>query len=170
MSSVVKMWIEPTMLTARCSRVSRMTTTMDRSTTRSTCSVCTWVRNTWVIVWNTHAMLSLYAIKWKLKQYNTVGTICCTSDVTVNRSKVEMFEFLSVTSSSSIVCFLLNWSCPIGARPRVMVVNATLNNVSAISWLSVLIMEEIGEIHRSAASHWQLYNIILNRICLVWPG
>jgi hypothetical protein len=98
-------------------------------------------------------MLSFYAIKGKIKKYNTVEQFVCTSDVTVNRSKVEMFEFLSVASSSSIVCFLLNCSCPIGARPRVMIVNATLNNMSVISWRSVLIMEEIGEIHRPAASH-----------------
>jgi len=37
-----------------------------------------------------------------------------------------------------------------------MVFNATFNNISAISWLSVLLMEETevpGENHRPAASH-----------------
>jgi len=39
-----------------------------------------------------------------------------------------------------------------------MVFNATFNNISVISWLSILLMEETGvpgENHRPAASHWQ---------------
>ena len=39
---------------------------------------------------------------------------------------------------------------------RVMVFNATFNNISVISWRSVLLMEETevpGENHRSTASH-----------------
>jgi hypothetical protein len=39
-----------------------------------------------------------------------------------------------------------------------MVFNANSNNISVISWLSVLLVEEIGvprENHRPAASHWQ---------------
>jgi hypothetical protein len=38
----------------------------------------------------------------------------------------------------------------------VIVFNATFNNISVISWLSVLLMEETaehGENHRSVASH-----------------
>jgi len=34
-----------------------------------------------------------------------------------------------------------------------MVFNATYNNISAISWWSVLLVEEIGVNHRSVASH-----------------
>jgi len=37
----------------------------------------------------------------------------------------------------------------------IMVFNATFNNISTISWRSVLLVEETGEDHRSAASHWQ---------------
>ena len=40
----------------------------------------------------------------------------------------------------------------------VMVFNATFNNISAISWWSVILVEETGvprENHRPAASHWQ---------------
>jgi hypothetical protein len=40
----------------------------------------------------------------------------------------------------------------------VMVFNATYNNISVISWRSVLLVEETevpGENHRPAASHWQ---------------
>ena len=39
-----------------------------------------------------------------------------------------------------------------------MVLNATFNNISVISWRSVLLVEETGgprENHRSVASHWQ---------------
>jgi hypothetical protein len=39
-----------------------------------------------------------------------------------------------------------------------MVFNATFNNISVISWRSVLLMEEIGvpvENYRPTASHWQ---------------
>ena len=41
---------------------------------------------------------------------------------------------------------------------RVMVFNATFNNISVISWQSVLLMEETGvpeENHRPASSHRQ---------------
>ena len=41
---------------------------------------------------------------------------------------------------------------------RVMVFKATFNNISVISWWSVLLVEENGvprENHRTAASHWQ---------------
>jgi len=46
-----------------------------------------------------------------------------------------------------------------------MVFNATFNNISVISWRSVLFVEEIrvpGENHRHAASHCQtlLHNVV----------
>jgi hypothetical protein len=40
---------------------------------------------------------------------------------------------------------------------RVMVFNATFNNISVISWRSVLLVEETGvpwENHRPAVNHW----------------
>jgi hypothetical protein len=43
-------------------------------------------------------------------------------------------------------------------RFRFMVFNSTFNNISVISWLSVLLVEETEvpiENHRPAASHWQ---------------
>ena len=48
-----------------------------------------------------------------------------------------------------------------------MVFNATFNNISVISWLSVLLVEETGvprENHRPVASHWQTYHIMLYRV------
>ena len=38
-------------------------------------------------------------------------------------------------------------------RVKVMVFNATFNNISVISWLSVLLAEETGEYPRPVASH-----------------
>ena len=50
-----------------------------------------------------------------------------------------------------------------------MVFNATFNNISVISWRSVLLMEENGvpgENHRHVASHWQTssHNVV-SSIC-----
>jgi len=56
---------------------------------------------------------------------------------------------------------------------RVMVFNTTFNNISVISWQSVLLVEETGvprENHRPVASHWQIYHIMLNRIHLTMSG
>jgi len=45
-----------------------------------------------------------------------------------------------------------------------MVFNATFNNISAISWLSVLLVKETGENHQPVASHWQTlsHNVVLS--------
>jgi len=43
-----------------------------------------------------------------------------------------------------------------------MVLNATFNNISAISWRSVLLVEETGvsgENDRPAASHWKTLSL-----------
>ena len=45
-----------------------------------------------------------------------------------------------------------------GLGLMLMVFNATFNNISVISWRSVLLVEKTGvpeEKHRPAASHWQ---------------
>ena len=44
-----------------------------------------------------------------------------------------------------------------------MVFNATFNNISVLSWRSVLLVEETGENHQSAANHWQTLspNVVL---------
>jgi hypothetical protein len=49
-----------------------------------------------------------------------------------------------------------------GWNARVMMFNATFNNISATSWRSVLLVEETGVNHRPVASHWQ----ILSHICI----
>jgi len=52
---------------------------------------------------------------------------------------------------------------------RVMVFNATFNNISIISWPSALLVEETGvpgENHRPTASHWQIlsHNVVSNTL------
>ena len=50
---------------------------------------------------------------------------------------------------------------------RVLVFSAIVNNISAISWRSVLLMEKtgvLGENHRLAASHGQIlsHNVVMS--------
>jgi hypothetical protein len=47
---------------------------------------------------------------------------------------------------------------------RIMVFNATFNNISVISWWSVLLVDETrvpGENHHPAISHWQTLSYIV---------
>ena len=66
------------------------------------------------------------------------------------------------SSSSGIIWwFFLVWF---------MVFNATFNNISVISWQSVLLVEETGgpgENQQPAASHWQtlLHNVVWSTSC-----
>jgi hypothetical protein len=53
----------------------------------------------------------------------------------------------------------------LGGEGKIMVFNATFNNISAISWRSVLLVGETGvpgENHRPVASHWQLTHTYVN--------
>ena len=51
-----------------------------------------------------------------------------------------------------------------------MVINTTFNNISVISWRSVLLVEETGENHRPVASHLQTlsHNVISSTHRHVW--
>jgi hypothetical protein len=56
-----------------------------------------------------------------------------------------------------------------------MVFNATFNNISAISWHSVLLVEETGvpgENHRTIASHWQTlsHNVVSSASSQEWDS
>ena len=58
---------------------------------------------------------------------------------------------LFIESLSNIVCFV-----KVRVRVMVMMFNATFNNISVISWRSVLLVEDtgvLGESHRPVASH-----------------
>ena len=55
-------------------------------------------------------------------------------------------------------CINWNLNYPVRVMVRVVVFNATFNNISVISWRSILLVEETGvpgENHRPVASHWQ---------------
>jgi hypothetical protein len=59
-------------------------------------------------------------------------------------SQVTLISSTNTTDNIDIVCLLF------------MVFNATFNNISVISWQSVLLVEEtrvLGENHRPVASH-----------------
>ena len=54
-------------------------------------------------------------------------------------------------------------------RVKVMVFNATLNNISVISWRSILFLKETGvhvENYRPATNQWQT----LSKICIQYTG
>ena len=71
------------------------------------------------------------------------------------------FPFISCTSSNRFLflCILLKMQTEVlSLFVCWIVVNATFNNISVISWRSVLLVEEngwSGENHRPVASHWQ---------------
>ena len=47
------------------------------------------------------------------------------------------------------------------------IINQTNNNISVISWRSVLLLEETGvpgENHRPVSSHWQTYKSVYNKL------
>ena len=71
-------------------------------------------------------------------------------------------------NKQSVGILLCHWVHLVGIinkwRVRVMEFNATFNNISVISWRSVLLVEETGvsvENHRPAEFHWQTLSHII---------
>jgi hypothetical protein len=72
---------------------------------------------------------------------------------------MDYFEYIIY-----FVCWFLKLYCTslfLGIR----VFNATFNNISVMSWLSVLMLEEsgvLGEYHQPDTSHWQIlsHNVV----------
>ena len=60
----------------------------------------------------------------------------------------------------------------IGLGVRVMVSNATFNNILVISWLSILLVVEIREKHWPAAIQWQYlsHNVLLSTLRHEWDS
>jgi hypothetical protein len=64
--------------------------------------------------------------------------------------------YISTDTKCISIYWLIDWL--VFDSVRVMVFNATFNNISAISWRSVLLVEETGvprENHRPVTNHWQ---------------
>jgi hypothetical protein len=69
----------------------------------------------------------------------------------------------------SYVAYLIKDSDVPMVRDSVMVLNPTLNNISAIWWQPFLLVDDTGvpcENHCLAASYWQMYHIMLYRVYL----
>jgi hypothetical protein len=54
-----------------------------------------------------------------------------------------------------IIVLQSNWFLLVRMYVCLVVLGTTFNNISVISWQSVLLVEESGENHRPVASHWQ---------------
>jgi hypothetical protein len=94
---------------------------------------------------------------------------------TKKESKVNCFNgFIEVHS------YLLVFACAfplfphlLRIRVRFMVFTANLNNISVISWRSILLVGDTGvpgENHRPAASQWQTLSHYVYRVHLCWEG
>jgi energy-converting hydrogenase Eha subunit E len=94
--------------------------------------------------------------------------------ISSNPTHVEVWSSLSVAYDRSVVfcgspSFQLEW-LSVAVVVQILVFNmfvclmvfyATFNNISVISWRSVLLVEETGgpaENHRSVVSHWQTWS------------
>jgi hypothetical protein len=62
------------------------------------------------------------------------------------------FNYAFIISSYFFYFFLFS---KMKLSVRFIVLNATFNNISVISWRSVVLVEETGKNHRPVASHWQ---------------
>jgi hypothetical protein len=76
-------------------------------------------------------------------------------------SFVKTTRNLSLITINKLPVSLINTShwlvvticCKTNEEVSILVFNATSNNISIISWWSVLLVEETGENHRNAASY-----------------
>jgi hypothetical protein len=81
----------------------------------------------------------------------------------------HLYHYFISTNIFALIFYIKNknWICfkqYFLNRVRVMVFSTTFNNISVISWWSVLLVEETGvpeENHWPAASHWQTLSQIV---------
>ena len=79
----------------------------------------------------------------------------------------------TVVQGSGVSLGILHIESMNRVRVIVIVFNATFNNISAISWRSVLLVEETevpGENHQPVASHWQTisHNVVSSTPRMNW--
>jgi hypothetical protein len=111
-------------------------------------------------------------------EFSVMFRIC--SEFSVMFSNVQTLFRISSTKTG---LFRISWLCSdiisvfylfiSYSRVRIMVFNATFNNIAVISWQSVLLVEESGgtrENHRPTANHWQTlsHNVASSTPRLSW--
>jgi len=104
--------------------------------------------NTFILILVYVRIGGIYCNKMKNMKYHTVWTVPKYLPKIINR--------LNLYKYTQQYAFGLVWF---------MVFNAILNNISVISWRSILLLEETGvpgENHRPVANHWQTlsHNIV----------
>ena len=77
---------------------------------------------------------------------STVSVVCNICNMAKKAIFISYYEVKIVTHVLKYVCL--------------MVFNATSNNISVISWQSVLLVEETGGHQRPVASHWQTLSLL----------
>jgi hypothetical protein len=142
----------------------------------------TWLRNwNFISQWRKHPFKHTLTHFWELfsnvmetnnyTHHNSwkCGTLKQIIQISIVFNKVEMklseFNsfFFSVLEGCLFVCLFV---C-------LKVFNTTFNNISVISWWSVVLMEETGgpgENHRPVASHWQTlsHNVVHFALIEIW--
>ena len=99
------------------------------------------------------------------------GRIATSFNINSNSCHVTLLENYIVSSLClltiiSLLVYLCFCSFVYLGYEGIMMFNATFNNISAISRQSILLVEETGEHHSPAASHWHTSS----RVHLAWPG
>jgi hypothetical protein len=89
------------------------------------------------------------------------------------RKLTNNFRKLQINTIQKIPWTLISLTCnasPLRYKGLVMMFNATFNNISVISWWSVLLVAK--ENHRPAASHWQTlsHNVVSNTLNHKWDS
>jgi len=135
------------------------------------------------MVWNQSGLFDLMEtilMAFHISQYSCTGTCMLrgrnfhyTTD-TVNSYMGDLSRKVKSTSKR----VRLNWQVAYKdnrSRFGFMVFNTTFNNISAISWQQVLLVEETkvpGENHWPVASHWQTlsHNVVSStpHLCRIW--
>ena len=102
----------------------------------------------------------LFSLNFSWKGTHLLNLKGITSCQTNNfRIKCEPLQIVySIKLCTRCAGYIKYTHCPsVGVRVMIMAFNATFNNISVISWQSVLLVEETGvpwENHRPATSHW----------------
>jgi hypothetical protein len=111
--------------------------------------------------WHCQNTLPTHCGTCSISSFKTIERAPCTHQLGMRRAVQWVGNFNSTCTSFDINPFLIanenGW--------WVMVLYATFNNISVISWRSVLLVEETGvprENHRPAVNHWQtlLHNVV----------